>query len=325
MKDITHNKLMELTDEEKQIICGTNEVNKSIYTDKKQFIIDSDKLLNRGELIHIRKHTRFIKFPRHKHNFIEFNYVYQGKLIQHIDGKRIHLKKGELIFLNQHIIHEIEASKEEDIIINFIIKPEFFDYIISFLENNNAVINFLMSTLYTNYDKGEYLYFKVSKNEEIQEIIRKIIIELYENDIVSKAKIKLLVGLLLIELVKNSNDIEASSSQDYERKIIIEIIKYIDESYKNASLIEIAEIINQSDYKLSKLIKKHIGCTFKDLLREKRLSKSGELLTSTDMTIIEIIESVGYENITYFYRIFSEKYKMTPKEYRIKHKNYMNN
>ena len=80
---------------------------------------------------------------------------------------------------------------------------EFFDYIISFLENNNAVINFLMSTLYTNYDKGEYLYFKVSKNEEIQEIIRKIIIELYENDIVSKAKIKLLVGLLLIELVKN--------------------------------------------------------------------------------------------------------------------------
>lgn len=316
MKSYIHKKLLELTEEEIQILNGTKEINKEIYTNNSKFIIDSNKLLSSGELIHIRKHTRFIDFPKHKHNYIEFNYVYQGKLIQKINNKEIKLKKGELIFLNQHIVHEIEASKEEDIIINFIIKPEFFDYIISLLENNNAVINFLMSTLYTNYDEGQYLYFKVADNKEIQEIIGKIIIELYESDIVSKAKTKLLVGLLLVELVKNSKDIEASSNNDYEKKMIIETLKYIDENYKNASLTEISEILNQNDYKISKLIKKHLGCTFKDLLQEKRLSKSIELLNNTDLPITEIIEAVGYENLTYFYKIFKEKYKMTPKEYK---------
>ncbi|HGZ2741480.1 TPA: AraC family ligand binding domain-containing protein, partial [Clostridioides difficile] len=59
------------------------------------------------------------------HNYIEFNYVYRGKLVQTIDEYKINLKQGELIFLNQHVIHEIEASNEEDIIINFIINQSF--------------------------------------------------------------------------------------------------------------------------------------------------------------------------------------------------------
>lgn len=112
MREDIHNKLMELTEEEQKILNGEMEVNKSLYTDNGQFIIDSNKLLSKGELIDIRKHIRFINFPKHKHNYIEFNYVYQGKLTQIIDNRNINLKKGELIFLNQYITHEIEASKE---------------------------------------------------------------------------------------------------------------------------------------------------------------------------------------------------------------------
>ena len=91
MKGYIYNKLMELTEEENEILNGEYKVNKEIYTDNKQFIVDSNKLLSDNELIHIRKHTRFINFPKHKHNFIEFNYVYQGKLTQIINNKKITL------------------------------------------------------------------------------------------------------------------------------------------------------------------------------------------------------------------------------------------
>lgn len=323
MKKSIHNKLLELTEEESRLLYDSHEVNKKIYTDQSQFIIDSNKLLNTGELIHIRKHTRFVKFPEHKHNFIEFNYVYQGCLKQKIYGREIHLKQGELLFLNQHITHELEASKEEDIIINFIIKPEFFDYIISLLENNNPVINFLISTLYTNCSEGEYLHFKVSKNKQIQDIVESIIIELYEGNIVSKVKTKLLVGLLLVELVKCSDDIDVFSGDNYEKKMIIEILKYIDDNYKHGSLGEISYILKQNDYKISKLVKKHLNYTFKELLQDKKLSKSVELLVCTNMPITQIIEEVGYENLTYFYKIFKAKYNMTPKDYRKENKKFV--
>lgn len=319
MREDIHNKLLELTEEEQRILNGELEVNKSLYTDNGQFIIDSDKLLSKGELIDIRKHTRFINFPKHKHNYIEFNYVYQGQLTQIIDKKNINLKKGELIFLNQYITHEIEASGEEDIIINFIIRPEFFDYIVSLLGNENIISKFLLTTLYTDYDDGEYLYFKVAERKDIQDLVEKIIIELYNPSIMSKASIKLLVGLLLVELVKNSQDIEIYSVDNYEKLLIIQSFKYIDEFYKEANLFEISKKLNQPHYKLSKLIKKHTKMTFKELLQEKRLSKASELLKLTEYSIVEIIELIGYENLTYFYKIFKDKFGMTPKEYRDLH------
>lgn len=316
LKEI-HDKLMELTDEESKIISGENSVNKSIYTDEGKFVIDSNKLLPSGELINIRKHTRFINFPSHKHNYIEFNYVYQGKLTQIIDNKEITLQKGELIFLNQYITHEIKASRKEDIIINFIIRPEFFDYIITLLGNENTISKFLLTTLYTNYDEGEYLYFKVSERKDIQDLLERIIIEIYTSSIMKKATIKLLVGLLLVELIKNSQNIEVYSVDNYEKLLIIQSLKYIDEFYDKGTLLELSKKLNQPDYKLSKLIKKHTKMTFKELLQEKKLSKAIELIKSTNYSIVEIIDLVGYENPTYFYKIFKTKFGMTPREYKL--------
>lgn len=317
LKEI-HDKLIELTDEELKIISGENSVNKSIYTDEGKFIIDSNKLLPSGELINIRKHTRFINFPSHKHNYIEFNYIYQGKLTQVIDNKEITLQKGELIFLNQYITHEIKASKKEDIIINFIIRPEFFDYIITLLGNENIISKFLLTTLYTNYDEGEYLYFKVSERKDIQDLLERIIIEIYTSSIMKKATIKLLVGLLLVELIKNSQDIEAYSVDNYEKLLIIQSLKYIDEFYGKGTLLELAENLKQPDYKLSKLIKKHTKMTFKELLQERKLSKAIELIKSTNYSIAQIMDFVGYENPTYFYKIFKSKFGMTPRDYKLK-------
>jgi YesN/AraC family two-component response regulator len=132
----------------------------------------------------------------------------------------------------------------------------------------------------------------------------------------SKATIKLLVGLLLVELVKNSQDIEIYSVDNYEKLLIIQSLKYIEEFYKKATLFELSENLSQPDYKISKLIKKHTKMTFKELLQEKKLSKAIELIKSTNYSIVEIMELIGYENPTYFYKIFKEKFGMTPREYR---------
>ena len=310
-------KLMELTDEEKEILEGNHSINQSLYTDDKQFIIDSKKILSDDQLINIRKHTRFIEFPAHKHNYIEFNYVYKGKLTEIIHNKKIMLEKGEIIFLNKDIIHSIEKSSNDDIIINFIIKPEFFDFILNLSESDNIIFSFLLKSIYLNKNnKGEYLYFKVSDEKGIQEILEKIIIEIYEPNIMSSTTIKLLVGLLIVELIKKPNNIEVYSEDNYDNLITIEVLKYIDKNYTNATLFEIAKTLKQPHYKISKLVKKQTNMTFKELLQEKRLNKAKQLLNETDISVVEIISLVGYENLTYFYKIFKEKYGYTPKNYR---------
>ncbi len=111
----------------------------------------------------MRKHTRFVKFPKHKHDYIEINYVYHGQLTQTVGKETLHLKQGELLFLNQHIEHEIEPCATEDIIINFIIEPSFFEFIFSFFHSDNMLSHFLVNSLYNQTQKGHFLYFKVAR------------------------------------------------------------------------------------------------------------------------------------------------------------------
>ena len=60
-----------ITEEERKILDGRKEIDQQIYTEKKDMVIDSKKLLQKGKLIQVRPHTRFVHFPKHTHNYIE--------------------------------------------------------------------------------------------------------------------------------------------------------------------------------------------------------------------------------------------------------------
>ena len=60
-----------ITEEEQNILDGQKDINKTIYTKKRELVIDCDKLLQKGKLIQVRPHTRFVHFPKHRHNYIE--------------------------------------------------------------------------------------------------------------------------------------------------------------------------------------------------------------------------------------------------------------
>ncbi|MDK8640908.1 AraC family transcriptional regulator [Niallia taxi] len=308
--------LMELTEEEIGILSQEKKVRKDLYTSQRHFIIESEKFLDKNKMITVRKHTRFIDFPKHRHNYIEINYVVKGKLKQKVDNDSITLKKGELLFLNQHIEHEIEACGDDDLIINFIIQPLFFQFIFQYLNGENIITEFLINSLFNHTQNGQYLYYAVSEVEEIQELVEKIIKEETDGSLMAESKMKLYMGLLLIELVKNTDKITKNQSASSQHFIVVESLKYIEEHYRNGTLQELAQHLLQSSSSLSKNIKKATGFTFKDLIQEKRLMKAKELLETTDFSVRTVVEEVGYDNISYFYRIFKEKYKKTPKELR---------
>jgi AraC-like DNA-binding protein/mannose-6-phosphate isomerase-like protein (cupin superfamily) len=310
------NQLMQISEEEREVLQRDNKIAKELYTSQSSFVIESEKFLNKDKMIMVRKHTRFVDFPKHKHNYIEVNYVYNGELTQKVGNETITLKKGELLFLNQHIEHEIKACAKEDIIINFIIQPQFFEFIFSFLSSDNKISNFIITSLFNNTQSGQFLYFNVADVDSIQELIKKIILEIMNPSVLSDSTIKLYMGLLLIDLIKHSDKVEHKEENSSLQYLIVESLKYIDEHYQTASLYELADKLNQTHYSLSKVIKKATNFTFKELLQEKRLSIAKELLDSSQIPITEIVGEVGYDNISYFYRIFKSKYGKTPKQFR---------
>ena len=118
--------LSRITEEEQAILDGKTEVEKERYSSGQKFVMDAGKLLERGKLIDIRPHTRFIRFPAHSHNYVEMIYMCQGSTVHTINGERIELKTGELLILNQNAVQEIEPAGRDDIAVNFLISAGVF-------------------------------------------------------------------------------------------------------------------------------------------------------------------------------------------------------
>ncbi len=309
-------RLMPISDEEKTILQKRS-IQRDIYTTDKDFTIDSKKMLGGGQLISIRPHTRFIAFPRHKHNYIEIIYMCSGKTVHTINGNtEIVLKAGDLLFLNQHCFHEIQPAGENDIAVNFVILPEFFDVAFDMLATENAISNFIISSLKNEEKDATFLHFKVADVRPVQNLVENLvwgIMNKEENDIHIS---QLTMGLLFVQLLKHTDRLEDGEEGGSHRIIAMKAVKYIEENYRPASLSFLAGELGLSVSALSKIIKKYTGFTFKELLQVKRLSRATQLLSETSLPVTDIIYAVGYDNTSYFHRIFREKYGMTPFEYR---------
>ena len=305
-----------ITDEEWEIINGRLEIDRKRYTEGKDLIIDSKKMLEHGKLISIRPHTRFVHFPKHKHNYIEVIYMCKGKTVHFIDGETVVLKTGELLFLNQHATQEILPAEEEDIGVNFIILPEFFNTAFEMMgEEENLLRDFLVGCLCFDPNYASYLHFRVADVLPVQNLVENMVWTILGNQPNKRSINQITMGLLFLQLMHYTDKI--SHTQDsFEQKLIFQVLTYIDENYKNGELTELAALLHYNIYWLSRAVKRLTGRTYKELLQIKRLNQASFLLLNTRLSITDISIAVGYDNTSYFYRLFRSYFKMSPKEYR---------
>ena len=309
--------LRKITEEEQRILDGEVQVDKDLYTSGRDFTVDSSKMLEEGKLIAVRTHTRFVYFPSHRHNYVEVLYVCEGSLTNIIDGKQVVVRKGELLFLNQFTRHEILPAGENDIAINFMILPEFFDVAYSMAGNNNVLANFLVNVLRRDEERGEYLYFKVSEVLQIQNLLENMIYSLVTGNGEDNRINQTTMGLIFLYLLDSVQYVEMRVPNQYENMISMSTLNYIEQQYRTATLTELCETLHLPMHVLSKMIKKTTGFNFKELLQRKRLNKAVELMCETDLSISDIIAAVGYENNSYFHRVFKERFHTTPRAFRM--------
>lgn len=306
------NKLTPITDEEQKILDG-NTLDNSIYTENDNNIISAKKLIKYGKLITIRTHTRFIHFPEHTHDFIEMIYMCSGKTVHIINGKKIELKQGELLFLGQNAKQEILPACQNDIAVNFIILPNFFNKILEMLGTEESPLKrFLIESLFKQ-ENSNYLHFKVTDVLPVQNLIENLLWTFLNNSPNKRNINQVTMGLLFIQLLNHMDTLEHQSKQE---AAMLEVYKYIEQNYKNGSLYEVAKLLHYDFYWLSHEIKNQTGKTYTQLLQDKRLLQAAYLLKNTEISVEEVAKAVGYQNKSYFHRIFNARFGTSPKKYR---------
>lgn len=170
---------------------------------------------------------------------------------------------------------------------------------------------------------GTSLYsYKGSYNVKVATILNQIQ-ETHENELVRKLYLDGLVQMILAmeiehhkEDMVNQNELIAKLSRK-ELTTIKELGDHIREHYDDQFTIE--DLTNQTGIPAAKLQEgfKHLyGRTVTDYIKNVRLEVAEELLKTTDLTISEVVYSIGFSSRSYFSKIFREKYHCSPKSFQ---------
>lgn len=99
--------------------------------------------------------------------------------------------------------------------------------------------------------------------------------------------------------------------------IVKNALEYIREnSQEKLRLVDVAEQVYVSQWHLSKLLNKHAGKTFSDILNSARMEKARELLKDPSLRIYDVAEMVGFQDLAHFSRVFKKMEGMSANEYR---------
>lgn len=314
-----HSQIMEqlkiITPEERDILEGRTTIDRELYMQGQTDTINAQKLLAAGKLITLRTHTRFIHFPKHTHDYVEVVYMCEGETTHIVNGTRIKLMQGELLFLNQNAIHEVCRAEEGDVAVNFIVLPDFFTTILSAIgEEETPLRRFLVDCLCAQSSGAAYLHFRAAGIVPVQNLIENLLFTLLQETPNKRKLSQLTMTLLFLQLMAHTETLEMN---DREQAVIFKVLAYVESHYAAGSLTELAELLHYDLYWLSREIKRKTGKTYTQLVQEKRLAQAAFLLKSTDQNVDDIAGAVGYENMGYFHRIFRDAYGMSPRNYRM--------
>ena len=95
------------------------------------------------------------------------------------------------------------------------------------------------------------------------------------------------------------------------------VLNYVDRNVKEGiGLDEAAEYANMSSSYFSKFFKRITGVNFITYMMDGKISAAKDMLTDTDMPVINIAYELSYSETNYFGKAFKKKVGLTPTEYR---------
>ncbi len=278
---------------------------------------------NNGIPFLVRKHSRFRDYPFHIHDWIEISYMYSGSCTQIIEGKRYTMNTGQLLLMAPDTIHTIEKLGEDDILVQISIgQKNLTNNFFNRLSSSSIVTSFFINAFTESHNRDSFFLFHSESSRRLRLFITEFLCEWYDPSLASDDILDNMFSLMIAELV-NSLNTATKSKHIYKNDYIVPVLQYIENNYRTCSLKDAAELFGLNPNYLSNVLKSYTGCTFNELVQTERLTAAERLLLNSDRSVTDIASQVGYQNMSFFYRIFRQKNGCLPGDFRSRRETHM--
>ena len=257
------------------------------------------------------KHTKITETGNtvtlaHAHRELEIIWITRGEAIFTVENKPYHVRKDDVIAVSPYAVHSctVLAGKEFcHFCICFDLKLIYDRTLTDELENGTAGI--------TPFISGD-----IETTKHLAECIKNACALMDERqpgwELETAGNLSVFMGLL-----KRNNYIYKAVENQRNKLFCASVMNYIDSNYSyDIGASDIANKLYMNESYFCRVFKKNFGYTFHKYLSIYRAEKAKLLLNSTDMSVSEAAALSGFNNLSYFGKIFKGIYGLSATEYR---------
>ncbi len=253
---------------------------------------------------------------RHRHDFIELNYMYRGSCTNTISGTPYEMQQGDLVIYDTLTYHSIDRIGMQDLLINIILLPREVESVLQALLPGGSPL----STFVTGAASGAQrtpndLYFRMGETREFHSLICNFLMECFFprsplSEILLGCHLRSLLALLAQEYELRPDQVSCAYRPSGKAA---EITRYIQMHCRDCTREHVAQQFGYSKGYLSALLAEHTGKSFLELRNDFRLEAIEQELRTSDKTVRALAQEYGFTNTTYFYRIYRQRYGHPPR------------
>ncbi|EME3582114.1 helix-turn-helix domain-containing protein [Enterococcus faecium] len=251
--------------------------------------------------------------------YIRILYVLSGSINIYLDGKKMTYEKGCLILANKWTEVDYKENTKDTMVVSFYFKPEYFsDSLLNQMIEEPMLYRFFVESITEDTEIfSHYCVYQFNEWDDVHFyvllLLKQVVKMRYFNNKVTKSAFI----LLIVEISQMSEKCLLLQDSNISAGVLIkEILGYISNNVRIATLTNVAHQFHFHPNYLSAMIKKQTGRSYSDWLTYYRLEQAKRYLEQTNLSIQTIIKEVGYSDKTFFFKRFKTYCKMTPGNYR---------
>ena len=281
-------------------------------------VFKSEDIIGKDSYIRVFEETKSEPHEPHTHEFLEIVYVRSGKATEIVNGKKYPVGHGDLIFINYHSTHSFIPEGEYKYV-NICFSPETVGESIITRDNAFALLCLTaFNDMRCDADGGKLSFFGGGR-KEVDDIVDAMLREYRKKATSWERVMENYLNILITKMLRKTQlGVEESDSDRMWRQLT----EYI-EGNPNAdlSLPTLARKCFYNPAYFSRIFKEKFGVSLVEYVNRNRVERASHLLRESDMSVDEIIASVGFSDRSNFYRVFSKFTGTTPADLRKNAKN----
>jgi len=273
--------------------------------------------------VRIYSHGRYTPIGTHDHDFYELVCLLKGTALHFVGDNRMILRAGDLIFIPPGVPHTPVVFSDDALLVNVAFGPQFMEHQGALLLSSELSIAPFFRRTYRTQSINSYLLLRTGRYLSGDNPLADMFQLRLRNDFHAIEQRRMLLLQMLLHLddrLQNTDAIELMLDEPLpEAPLENQIIAYIRTHFDTVTRAELAEHFSYSERQITRMVKNETGLSFSDYQRKLRMDYIADMLTTSQTPIKQIVESAGYTQNSYFFKMFRQTFDVTPAEFRDQH------